>query len=179
MAITKQTKKDDDKRDPNIAEPQFAPGDQTTTPGKEQVLPRSTPEEVAPVPDASGQLPSDKEPEPSESGYRVADGKSITASTGDVIDAGHEITEKHLAGGAQRLEELVKSGHVVKTAKGKPKNADGEELPPLHGVDGNKPIEPTAGDQQPVKNPPADPLDLRDPNRLFGGPTDDKGGSKL
>lgn len=150
--------KKSEERDPGLADPTFTPGDQTTDPGKEKALPRSSPDEVAPVPDAAGKLPSDQETEPAESGYRVAAGKSITASTGDVIDAGQEITEKHLAGGAERLEQLVKSGHVVKVQKGKAKSESGEELPPLHGVDGNQPVAPTNPDQGPGPGPAANPL---------------------
>lgn len=131
-----------------LADSTYPKGDQTVDRKESKAVPDSTPDEIAPVPDAAGNEP--KEPAASESGYRVAAGKSITSTKSDLLDAGSEITEKDVPGGAERLEELAKGGFVVKTAKGS--GAPKEDAQTPHGVDGNAPEEP------PSENPPkADP----------------------
>jgi hypothetical protein len=45
--------------------------------------------------------------------FTVAAGMSITSLRG-VIDANEEISARDLAGGQERIDELVASGHVVK-----------------------------------------------------------------
>jgi hypothetical protein len=87
-------------------------GAQTTDPAQSKSLPGSEPDEIAPIP---GQVAAKGKPEPSASGYRVAPGKSLTGARGDLHDAGAEISEKDVAGGAERLTELEKLGYVVKT----------------------------------------------------------------
>lgn len=82
---------------------------------EENPIPTSTPDEIAPVPDAAGNVPTPK-PAPSSTGYRVAQGKAITSSRG-VLSEGAEIGERDLAGGDERIQELVNTGHIVKTDK--------------------------------------------------------------
>jgi hypothetical protein len=85
--------------------------------GNRPVEPDSNPDEIAPVPGSDRDPSRAPTPAPSSTGYRVAPGKSIAAGTGDLLDAGQEISPDHVAGGVERLEQLVKTGHVVKTAK--------------------------------------------------------------
>jgi len=120
--------------DPNIAPSTHPNGEQSVDRAEDKVLPDSTPDEIAPVPDAgTGDAPKQAKPAPSSTGYRVAPGKSITGGNGDALDAGAEIGEQHVVGGDKRLQELVKAGYVVKAEK-KAEGAQGEP----HGVDGNK-----------------------------------------
>lgn len=84
---------------------------------EENPIPSSEPDEIAPVPDAAGNLPRQPKPAPSSTGYRVEQGKSITSSRGELLSEGAEIGERDLAGGQERIDELVKSGHIVKTDK--------------------------------------------------------------
>lgn len=102
-------------------------GAQTVDKAEDKALPDSAPDEIAPIPDGSSLRKA--KPAPSSTGYRVAEGKSISAATGDLIDAGQEISVGHVPGGEQRLEELIKSGHVVRTEKkGEASSAAAPEL---------------------------------------------------
>lgn len=109
------TSSTENKGSKELAEPTTGPGEQTVDPSEDKVLIKSEPDEIAPIPDAAtGEAPK---PAPSSTGYRVADGSSITAKTGELIDSGHEISPDHVDGGEKRLEELVKLQKVIKTDK--------------------------------------------------------------
>lgn len=120
MALFKDSK---DKRDastpaedPGLAPSTHPDGGQSVDPKEDKVLPDSSPEEIAPIPNADGTLPKPAKPAPSSTGYRVAEGKSVSAVTGDQLDAGAEIGPQHV-GGQARLDDLVKGGAVVETDK--------------------------------------------------------------
>jgi hypothetical protein len=89
-------------------------GTQTVDKAEDKTLPNSEPDEIAPIPDGSVRK---AKPAPSSTGYRVEQGKAVSSSTGDTLSDGAEIGPGHVPGGVERLEELVKSGHVVKTEK--------------------------------------------------------------
>lgn len=84
---------------------------------EENPIPTSEPGEIAPVPDAAGNALQQPKPAPSSTGYRVAPGKSITSSRGEILGEGAEIGERDLAGGEERLKELEEGGYVVSTEK--------------------------------------------------------------
>jgi hypothetical protein len=105
----------------DLAEPTFEPGQQTVDPKQDKVLPKSAPGEIAPLPDNTAttkKAGDDEKPATSSTGYRVVDGKSVTAKTGDLLNAGDEIGEKHVDGGAERLEELARAGVIEKVGGG-------------------------------------------------------------
>jgi hypothetical protein len=87
-------------------------GAQTVDKAEDKVLPDSSPDEIAPIPDGSP-LRQPKSA-PSTTGYRVAQGKSVAAGTGDHLLEGQEIGPGHV-GGQERLDQLEKAGVVVKT----------------------------------------------------------------
>jgi hypothetical protein len=86
------------------------------TEGLGKVLPESSPDEIAPVPDVNGGESAPK-PAPSSTGYRVAPGKAVISGRGDMLSDGAEIGERDVSGGVERLEELANGGSVVKTDK--------------------------------------------------------------
>ncbi len=70
-----------------------------------------------------------------DSDYVVADGQSVTTQRG-IVEAGRGVSERDFSGGKERLEELVKSGTLVRKSDqrrdGEPAASDAE--PKLPGA---------------------------------------------